>query len=358
MKIIGLLTAWACEDWIEISIKQALDLVDELIIAIGAYDKYFQRIEDKTYDIARKYLNHKKIKVVSIVRNPALSRKQNRAETFNHMLKASENIKKGNLLWILDVDEFYSKESIEEIMDYIESNKDFDEIKVVARFFCINLNYYILFTHGRILKITDDNPYFTPTQKINPRPKKIITLLHENPMFHYSMLTGEQLKGILWLLDDFIYKFMWYRKIYNNYDPQNEEIWMQKNQELTGNFGFWITKEDAIEKNGHGLFHYNEKHPDLIESSPLKKISDYRIYMKEKPNYKIYLKVVNQIIAEKNEINLQRILTSIKDFIIWQKYFVKIKIFLDRNRRLKRLLNKVKKRNIYENNKYNRDIRR
>jgi len=46
------------------------------------------------------------------------SRKENRCETLNRMLNASENIIVGNLIWILDVDEFYSKRAIEEIRNF------------------------------------------------------------------------------------------------------------------------------------------------------------------------------------------------------------------------------------------------
>lgn len=341
MKIIGLLTAWACEDWIELSIRQALALVDELIIAIGAYDKYFRRIEDQTYDNAKKYLNHEKIKIVSTVNIPNVTRKQNRAETFNQMLKASENIRKDNLLWIFDADEFYSKDSIKEIMDFIKSNNDFDEIKVIDRFFCINFNYYILFCHGRIYRIMSDNPHFTPTQKINPKPKKMVTLLHENPMFHYSMLTGEQLKGILWLSDNFFHKFRWYRKIYKYYDPNNEVHWLKKNQELSGYYGFWISEGEIIEKEGKGLFRYNGKHPDLIENSRLKHISDFRTYMNSKPNYIIYLKVIQQLIKEKRKTSSEKIKEYIINSNFWKLYINKINELLKKKKIIKKITERI-----------------
>ncbi|MHA1293751.1 MAG: hypothetical protein ACTSQJ_13920, partial [Promethearchaeota archaeon] len=152
MKIIGLLTAWACEDWIKFSIEQALNLVDELIISIGAFDKYFKIIEDNTFKIARRYSNNPKVKFIETICNLKETRKNNRCATLNRMLKASVNIKTGNLIWILDADEFYSKDSIQEIKNYIYNNNEFDAIRIKDRFFCINMNYYVDASHERILK--------------------------------------------------------------------------------------------------------------------------------------------------------------------------------------------------------------
>ena len=119
MKIIGLLTAWACEDWIELAIEQALDIVDELIISIGVFDENFKKIEDNTFNRAKKYFNNDKLKLVDTICNSKDIRRNNRCATLNNMLRASDNIEIGNLIWILEDDEFYSRESIEEIRNYI-----------------------------------------------------------------------------------------------------------------------------------------------------------------------------------------------------------------------------------------------
>ena len=328
MKIIGLLTAWACEDWIELSIKQALELVDELIIAIGAFDDYFKKIEDKTLQRAKKYFDNDKIKVIETTNNPSFSKSENKCATLNHMIQVSDHIQKGNILWILDSDEFYSEDSVKEIMDFIKIN-DFDEIRVHDRFFCINLNYYLDTIHGRILKIKASNPYFTPTQKIHPRPKKVVTLLKKNPMFHYSLLTGEQIKGLLWMSDNFIHKFYWYRKIYLKYDPNKEQYWMEKNRKITGHYGFWFDSYAFKEKNNHGLFKYNGQHPTIIENSPLKEISDFRIYMKKKPNYEIYRQTMIEIIEKKRtEERIRNLFEIIKNTKVYQKIITKLKSLL------------------------------
>ncbi len=320
MKIIGLLSAWACEDWIDLAITQALDLVDELIISIGYYHKFFKAIEDKTINKVKKHLNNEKIKIVETYCDKNNSKVENRRRTLNLMLEASDNIEVGNIIWLFDADEFYSKEAIEEIMNFIKK-EDFDVIIVKDYMFCINFDYYIILYHERIFKITNKNFYFfKPTQIFWPPPKKKAILLENNPMFHYSLLLGEQIKGIQWILEGLPLSVLWYRKIYRNYDPSNEDFWMKKNQELIGNYRFWKdTRGKVIEKNCHGLFRYNGKQSGLIEKSALRKIIDFRSYTKKKPNYKRYLEIAKPMIKNSKKNTWKMLFFKIIESKIWQK---------------------------------------
>lgn len=344
MKIVGLLTAWASEDWIQYSIEQALELVDELIISIGPYNEYYKKIKDKTLILAKKYENYKNVKIMGSVCKTNNTRKKNRCETLNEMLKLSENIEEGNLIWILDCDEFYSEEAKEEIFNFIEENEDFEGIKFADRFFCLNFDYYIPALHYRIKKIKSKNPYFTPTQKLNPRPKKISILLKDNPMFHYSMLVGEPLRVILWLLDDEYDRCLWYKKIYQKYNPQNEEFYWKKNKKITGNYGFWHTQENVRGQSIKGILKYNGKHPKLIENSHLKKITDFTAYYRKKENYKAYLKVMKKIINEKKTFNLKVLIKEIKASKVWNNCFRKIKNVLKRNNHIQSLFQIINRR--------------
>ncbi len=345
MKIIGFLTAWACEDWIELTIQQALSIVDELIISIGAFHKYFNTIKDKTSERAKKYLNNKKVKFVQTICNPKNTPDQNKAATLNEMLKASENVDVGNILWIFDADEFYSKKAIEEIKKFIRNN-DFDLIYVIDRMFVINFHYYILFKHERIMKIKNPKCFFTAVQNIHPTPKKIFTLLDKNPMFHYTLLMGEQIKGIQWALEGIPEAVLWYKKIYNYYDPNNEEYWMKKNQELTGHYGFWrnpneVKPKKIQEKDGHGLFYYSENHPEIIESSKLIEKNDFRKYMKMKPNFKIYLKTMRLLISEEKRLTIKKIIKKYFITDTWPKRLIRLPVSLSKIKLYKNILKKI-----------------
>jgi len=343
MKIIGLMPAWACEDWIEYAIKQALDIVDELIISIGAYNQYFNKLEDNTYNFAKKYFNDKKVKYVKSFYDPLRDERENNCRNTNRMLQASDNIEIGNIIWLLDADEFYSRESIKEILNFINSNEEFDYIENASREFLINMDYYVNTIHGRLWKITNKNCYFVPTHKIIPPPKKPVVLLKDNPMFHYSLLIGEQYKITHWTLDNNYISALWYKKIYENYEPNREKYWMKKNEDLTGKYGFWFDNL-LIEKNGHGVFKYEGKHPELIENSELRSISDFRIYTKTKPNYLSYRKFIKQLILDKKrEYMYKRIPIYIINLKLWKNYLSKLVKFRNINIFLKNYFNKLKK---------------
>ncbi len=346
MKKIGLLNVWAVEDWIELIIEHSLNLVDELIINIGPFNKYFKKIADNTEKLSKKYQNNKKIKFISTVyvtnelRNTSAA---NKCATLNEMIRVSENIEIGNIIWIIDADEFYSDLAIKEINNFLESKEDFDSIFIKCRFFCINMRYFIESSHERLFKIKTKNPYFKPTQFFQPKPLKVATLLDKNPMFHYSLLTGEPLKCIFWFGEDAYNQLMWYYRIYNKYDIKNESYWMDKNKNLTGNYGFWIERINVIENNGHGLFIYNGKHPDIIENSPLKIISDFRELSRRKSNFKEYLQVMKEIVAEKRSLKF-KIRIIIKKLVFTSPIFEKSRFLNEYKEKLVAFWRNLKKR--------------
>ncbi|MFX1311004.1 MAG: hypothetical protein ACFFHD_00110 [Promethearchaeota archaeon] len=308
MKIIGLLVAWSVEDWIEYSIQQALNLVDELIISVGPFHKHLQNTEDQTLAIVKKYIENEKIKFLRSICLSNNTIDQNRCMTLNQMLKFSNLIQEGNLIWLLDAFDFYSSEAIVEIKKFIKECYDFDEIQLITYNFCINFNYYVKSFPIKIFKIKDQKPKFISPMMLSYKTLKTYVLLRNNPMFNYSLLTGEQIKGISWILEGKYKHFLWIRKIFNKYDPNNEEFWMEKNKELFGKKRFFYPTLDIVENFGYGLMIYKGKHPDIIENSEIKKILDFREYIKQKQNYQRYLKTVKTIIIEINKSNKKRVI--------------------------------------------------
>ena len=331
MKLVGLLCCFVMEDWIEMSIRQGVEMVDELIVAIGPFNDFFLKLADKTEEIAEKFKGHEKIKFVNTVNHPLNSRKENRCATLNKMMLAAD-LEIGDVIWILDADEYFTQTAIKTIRDFIsDENNIFDLITLQERYFAINMRYYVTAHHKRLYKIKKLPVYFTPTQFFHPKPKIRVHLLDDDPMFHYSLLTGEQIKGTRWMSDDLNLMFTWYRCIQNKYDPDDEENWKKTNLKITGNYGFYHKEAHFGEKEGGGLFRYNGPHPPIIENSPLIKIEDFREYMKTKPNYITYLRAIKRLVNKKKTLIYQ-----------FQRHFKQllIRTFLMKNFHLRRLLKK------------------
>ncbi len=342
MKIIGLFVAWAAEDWVDYSIRQSLEFVDELIISIGPFHTHLRNIEDNTFEIAKNYFNNKKTKFISSICLPENTINQNRCITLNKMIEISDFIEEGNLIWLLDTDEFYSKEAINEIKSFIKKVCDFDEIQLITRMFCMNFNYYVKTFPTKIFKITNQKPRFISPIKLSYKSRKNYVLLRNNPIFNYSLLTGEQTIGIKWILEKNYKRFLWLRKIYNKYDPENETYWMEKNEELSGKKRFFYPTLSVVENFGYGLMTYEGKHPEIIENSSIKKILDFRDFTKRKNNYQSYLKTVKTIILEKKKFKVNNLINIFFSHIqnLYNKILIKFYPYLTKKvkKRIKHLI--------------------
>ena len=71
-KLIGLITAWGAEPFIEPAIKQGLEYCDELVVSVSANHPSFNIYADNTMQICQKYKNKiKLIKGISSTNHPS-----------------------------------------------------------------------------------------------------------------------------------------------------------------------------------------------------------------------------------------------------------------------------------------------
>ena len=60
-KLVGLITAWGAEPFIEPAIKQGLEYCDELVVSVSANHPTYNRFADNTMEICQKYRNQIKL---------------------------------------------------------------------------------------------------------------------------------------------------------------------------------------------------------------------------------------------------------------------------------------------------------
>jgi len=268
-KIIGLLTAWGAEDWIRPAIEQALTYCDEVMVVIAAYSPEFMTFEDSTYDICREY---NRIKLLDYKINKAVHYLQIRADVMNLMLDNSSLYEPGNWIWILDTDEFYTDLAHDEIRKAIKTQK-YDDIVVEEKFFVINMQHYLIGSHGRLRKITAARGRFRYANGwTQPLQSKYI-VPRDKGMFHYSMLTNVAQHYVRWQLSHpGDVRAEWLKRIYANYDLENEDYWIEKSRLLTGLKSCWFNKGMFSDKDGR-VFKYEGVHPSFIEATGLTKVS-------------------------------------------------------------------------------------
>lgn len=280
-KIIGLLLAWGAEKWIRPALDQAEQYCDEVIVAVLPHSESMLQFEDKTKDVVKEY-SSQKTKLVDIKRGFE-NHSEAKAYIMNEMLKHTSLFEVGNWIWILDVDEFYTKKAYNWIQEKIR-DKNCGRLSFYSKFFYINMKYYLHSEHKRMYRINTRNILprykFVPTQHWpGPKPKNFCHMPEEYGMFHYSLLTNPKMRRKQWKIEypgehDPI-RIQWLDNIYMNYDLSEQEYWNEKCREISGLYSPWFKHDMKPDDNGF-LMRYEGEHPELVQKYELDKIADFR----------------------------------------------------------------------------------
>lgn len=270
-KIIGLMTVHNAEKFVGRAIDQAVEICDEVLVAVGPHHSALEGPDNKN---ARKAIDKYGDAIKAIA--PCLSETDavtGKCDTLNAMLQQSSCFDIGNYLWILDVDEFYDDAILEEIMDAIANGEEM--IDMSSKYFLINMQHYVKTKHRRIFKINEKS-YFTPTQHWHGRVSS--TYLTQNDMFHYSGLLDWRQKLKYWRCEyagnDQQRKIDWLEKVYLRYDLDNETKSLDRAEEIMGYRQPFLSENEHGDENGE-LYLYDGEH-QWFKDSELTKITDYR----------------------------------------------------------------------------------
>lgn len=279
MKIIGIIIAWACEDWITLAIRQAKELCDEVFVIISPHSKELENFRDNTYNIAKSFNNIRLYDLLNDVDNHSAAK----ASLLNAVLERSKYFKENNWIWILDADEFYTEDTREVMEEMINENQDVDQIDFTARFFYINMQHYLVGTHPRLFRIKKENIEkenyrFLPTQYWSGTELTAVACTFH--MFHYSLLTNPFMRKHFWKTEysgtEQSNKTLWLDKIYKNFNLDNQSYWIKKNKKLFDIKSPWFSDSFVGKEKSGYLYKYDGKHPKIIEESGLTAIKDFR----------------------------------------------------------------------------------
>ena len=279
MKIIGLMMVWRAETWVDLSIKQALELCDEVIISISPPRGELYHYQDKTEEIVLRHSG--RVKIVEPKFGRSIS--ETRAATLNKMLRTADYLSVDNWVWLLDVDEFYSREGVRVIKEEVIP-EGYDSVIFGERFFYINMTKHLnTFRTDRLWKIRNtDIDFFRPTNWWQGEIDNPFILQREIGVFHYSLLTNPRSKRDQWVNEYNTLeprqatKVQWLDEVYLRFNLDDEDYWVLENLKIFGHFTpFWMSDFDT---NSGKLFEYTGRHPDIIEESGLTKVQDFRSF--------------------------------------------------------------------------------
>lgn len=283
-KLVGLITAWGAEPFIEPAIKHGLEYCDELVVSVGLHMPHLKRFEDRTMDICNKYKNQ--IKIVPSVLSGAYV--NSRGASLKKMLDDTGNNKKGNWTFVLDADEFYFPEDIEICKQIIKEDK-FKMISAPEKVFMVDTKHYIKWNRTRFKKLVKDNTSFRNNIIGYENQTKPFKLDTDKGMFHYTFLMNPYAKEVFWKNEygnpnskEVKDKIYWLNEIYMKMDLANQQPSVKKS---INRFG--IKSVMGIIFNGGGtkpngeLHEYNGEHSSFIEDAGITKINDFRKYYKK-----------------------------------------------------------------------------
>lgn len=275
-RIIGLISAWGAEDWIDLSIEQALSVCDDVAVNVGPYADNMKKYEDSTAEKCRAWGD--KIRLFDSINVGRHDR--GKATTLNQMLTTSPYHEVGNWIWLFDVDEYYLADELQEIKRNVLGS-NYNWVMTKERVFYINMQKYLKSERHRLRRIGDMSHRFIPTNRWPEKKTRVYNYPGEG-LFHYSTLLDPYKKMDLWRTEHSSeplkeHGFVkWCSEIYMNYDLSNEDYWIARNKKLNPKLkGPFCVNDYEADTNGH-LFTYTGRHPEIIERAGLHRIADFR----------------------------------------------------------------------------------
>jgi len=232
--ISALMLVWNGIDYIDASIQDAVDNVDEIVIIEGRYQPgEGRRSTDGTLDVLRKWKDHSKVKVV--INDDELIATQE--ECRNMFFEISRAQPKDYLL-VLDFDEFYCPEDWKE-MRMISEDGQGKSYEFNQRVFVNDYKHYTDMTMPRFIEIQAGCGFKGHGNNMHDKNgNRFPYIIHPTiKMFHYSYVT--------------------------NHNYFNQKV--NQRTVLEGREFPWELRDGKIVRDGREILVYEGKHPKIIE---------------------------------------------------------------------------------------------
>jgi len=274
MKILGAIVTWDNLEFLKLSLKQALDFCDEVIVAEGCHSRWFPR---HSTDGTIEYLNslkHPKLKVLNIdYKKNGLEGKRYhivQCKIFNHINNSFENWQPGNWIVQWDDDIFWFNEDLEKIRIILETTS-YDKIRFKQRKFIYNFRFNSLATGGIPFDRITDGCYYTPIANLRYKDGTLYSKYEKQfdiTTFHYTSVKRSERMKARWVMSvekgtkSSVTRFEKWMGI----EWKNDEDFLKQKDTVA-----FILGTDP------GNVHiYNDRHPEILDGHPWRYIEDTR----------------------------------------------------------------------------------
>ena len=150
MKIGVLFTVYNCEDYLNDCLSPWFELKDKYDIVFASNSGMFSDY----LHLGIPYRNEETLKILSNYDMDFLITTKGKnllgEDESRNLCLDYLNKRNCDLIWVLDGDEIYTKEQIENILEYIQRNPNYDYYSVNFKNLTISENYHLDYTHERI----------------------------------------------------------------------------------------------------------------------------------------------------------------------------------------------------------------
>ncbi|MHA2009818.1 MAG: hypothetical protein ACXADW_02925 [Candidatus Hodarchaeales archaeon] len=180
MKIVAISMSYNEGPWIYKNLQHIYDLVDELLIFEGTVSPFNDQAAhsiDGTRDEIARFLDDYgivKIKYWSPEKNNSIrTREHYEAWVKNELLKRS-NIEHGDIIWMVDADEFYKPQAVTNIISMFQKNDSLLHVPIEEYQFAYNMNLWFKAGHdGRFMRYIKGSQYSGSQHLITPDGKDL-----------------------------------------------------------------------------------------------------------------------------------------------------------------------------------------
>jgi len=279
MRKLGVMSIWGREDFVLPALEQALDLVDEVAVTVCCMHPALEKFRDRSRDLALGFARGEpRVHYLEMLPNYSLKWEVHMSEVLNALLDALRP-ESGDIVWLLDCDEFYNEAAQAEIAERIESDDSFSSLRLKSYMVGPDFYHYLISWHTRIHRHRNGRK-FIPTSFYAPIDPNPPVILENCPMFHYSLACSSEMKQTFWLVERGLptppeqqAKADWVDKVYKGYDTSDQSRSLEQAQIETGRHRFWFG-DNIQEVEGGGLFKLTERHPRYLYKYGLIGFSD------------------------------------------------------------------------------------
>lgn len=274
MKVLGAIVTWNNLEFFKLSLKQALDFCDEVIVVEGCHSRQFpQRSTDGTVEYLNS-LKHPKLKILDIdyKKNGLEGQRYDLVQCwiFSAINSSFESWKPGNWIVQWDDDIFWFNEDLKKIRTVLETTSH-DRIKFRQHKFTYNFRFGSFMTGGIPFERITDGCYHTPIANLHYK-NGILYSANEKQAdittYHYVSVKKPERMNARWIMS--IEKG-------TASSRTRYEKWMGIE---------WKDDEDFLKHrdtiafilggNPDDVHVYSGKHPEILDDHPWRHIEDVR----------------------------------------------------------------------------------